>query len=106
MRFIAQRIKRPGEHYPIGVSFASDTAAVVGDTSTDTYTVAAYRIEADNLVDVTGDFLGEHSRVGEVVSVELEEGTPEADYLVVVNMTTTQGYKYEHEVVQRVRAHG
>lgn len=93
------RTKTPTEMFRVGIDFKGDIKA--GDTRV-SQVVTAKR--ADTGTDVSATFLGGVSASGSIVEVMVQNGDVGIDYVVKIAITTTQGDKFEGEIVVPVRA--
>lgn len=100
MRFTLDRAKRPYEEFDIGVDFAPDIGTA-GDTP-GSYTVTASLAGTD----VTSSFIVSPTIAGTVVKAIVNGGVHGSVYLVNFKMQTTNGMKFEHDVVVRLDKNG
>ena len=96
---VLSRYKRPSEEFRLTWDFLNDVED--GDTAT-TYSCKAF--DADSGVEVTSTFLQAAGRSGNLVSVQVQAGTADHDYLVLFQLGTASGNVFQRVVRVPVRA--
>jgi hypothetical protein len=102
MRFVLDRQMRPSERLRLSIDFTKDVERVTGDTAS---AIAVAITKADGTAAAPA-IVTDIVRVGNVGYATVDDPVALTNYLVNYQLTTTLGFKYEHDIFVPARTDG